>query len=108
MSIRDMATKRTSSGDRPRFRQSHRRGVQSITVTVPVCDVHIKALIAKGHLAPADRDKMGAIKLAIESFLSHSARAYVANPRPRTVEKTMATQGAIKGPGRGANRRNSG
>jgi hypothetical protein len=100
MSARDMATKRTSSGQGPRFRQSHRRGMHSITVTVPVCDVHIGALVAKGYLAPADRDKTRAIKLAIESFLSHSARADAAIRSSSTVEKTQVTQGGIEGHGR--------
>ena len=78
--------------------------MQSITVPVPVCDEQIE-----GYLAPADRDKTGAIKVAIESFLSHSARAYAANRRSSTVQKTPATQGRIEGPGRGAaNRTDSG
>jgi hypothetical protein len=81
-------------------RQYQRRRMQSITVPVPVCDEQIEALVAKGYLAPADRDKTGAIKLAIESFLSHSARADAAIRSSSTVEKTQVTQGGIEGHGR--------
>jgi hypothetical protein len=68
-----VVSKHRTSAERPPAVGERRDG--KVTVMVPVSEAEVDLLVAKKYLAEKDRENKVAIKHAIESHLSSSAKA---------------------------------
>jgi hypothetical protein len=84
MSKKGVQTTPASADHMRRERQRHRRGKQRVRVLLSDSDLDV--LVRRGYLAPEERGAHGAIKEALEAFLSDSARAYALSRRaPKNI-----------------------